>query len=106
MGTKLDCESSDSTAIAAPPSDEDLGMLCKALAHPARIQILKILIDKGVCISGDLSDSLPLAASTVSEHLRILKQSGLVTGSVDGARRNYCVDRATLTSFKHFISQL
>lgn len=96
------------TAASSPKSlsVEEQANLCKALAHPARIQILTILIEQGTCISGDLSDRLPLAASTVSEHLRILKASGLIKGTVDGPRRNYCVDQNVLASFKSFISQL
>ena len=85
---------------------EKLAETCKALGHPIRLQILKILIDKGVCISGDLSDLLPIAPSTVSEHLRILKASGLVKGSVDGPRRNYCVDSQVLNEFKLLIQDL
>ncbi|RYZ80864.1 MAG: ArsR family transcriptional regulator, partial [Proteobacteria bacterium] len=65
-----------------------LSAICKALGHPIRVQILNHLISKGVCILGDLSDLLPLAPSTVSEHLRILKVAGLVKGTIDGPRRN------------------
>jgi ArsR family transcriptional regulator len=86
--------------------DKDLAALCKAMAHPARVKLIKILIDKGSCISGSLSDELPLAASTVSEHLRILKEVGLVKGEIDGQRRCYCVDENRLKKFKTLISEL
>ncbi|RYZ57880.1 MAG: ArsR family transcriptional regulator [Proteobacteria bacterium] len=85
---------------------ERLSALCKALGHPVRVQILNHLISKGVCISGDLSDLLPLAPSTVSEHLRILKVAELVKGTIDGPRRNYCVDEKTLHDFKLNIAKL
>lgn len=85
---------------------ERLSAICKALGHPVRVQILNHLISKGVCISGDLSDLLPLAPSTVSEHLRILKVAGLVKGTIDGPRRNYCVDEKTLHDFKLNIAKL
>lgn len=87
-------------------SDKDLSRLCKALAHPARVKLVKILIDKGSCFSGNLSEELPLAASTVSEHLRILKEVGLIKGEIEGQRRCYCVDEEILKSFKMLILQL
>jgi len=97
----------DSTPSSQPPFRiEKFSEACKALGHPIRVQILKILIDKGICISGDLSDLLPVAPSTVSEHLRILKASGLVKGTVDGPRRNYCVDKQALSEFKLLIQDL
>ncbi len=85
---------------------EELSASCKALGHPVRLQILNHLISKGVCILGDLSDFLPLAPSTVSEHLRILKVAGLVKGTIDGPRRNYCVDEEKLRNFKISIQNL
>jgi ArsR family transcriptional regulator, arsenate/arsenite/antimonite-responsive transcriptional repressor len=90
--------------MTLPP--DPLSEYCKALGHPARMQILRLLIEKGECISGDLADELPLAASTISEHLRILKEAGLIKGSVDGPRRCYCVDAETLAKFKHLITSL
>jgi ArsR family transcriptional regulator len=64
----------------------------KALAHPARIAILKSLAEKRECICGDLVLDLPLAQSTVSQHLKALKKLGLIRGSIDGPRSRYCVD--------------
>ncbi len=86
--------------------DVDLASLCKALGHPARIRILKILIDKGTCISGDLAEEFALAQSTVSEHLRILKEARLVRGTIDGPRRCYCVDPAALALLKGLVAEL
>lgn len=87
-------------------SEEELGNLCKALGHPARVRLLRILIEKGECISGDLAEEFSLAQSTVSEHLRILKDAGLVQGTIDGPRRSYCVHRDMLDHFKSMVDSL
>ena len=84
-------------------SEEDLGQLCRALGHPARVRLIRILLEKGECISGDLADEFPLAQSTVSEHLRLLKESGLIKGAIDGPRRCYCVDEEKLNYFKSLV---
>jgi len=86
--------------------DERLSSLCKAIAHPARLQILRILIREGKCISGDLAFQSPLAPSTVSEHLRILKEAGLVVGTIDGPRRRYCVHQPSLELLKELVQNL
>ena len=91
---------------AKASSDEDLAALCKALAHPARVRILRLLIEKGTCISGNLAEEFELAQSTVSEHLRILKAAGLIQGTIDGPRRCYCVDPGSLADMKALIAEL
>jgi ArsR family transcriptional regulator len=68
----------------------ELAAFCKALAHPARVHILKFLMERSGCVCGEIVASLPLAQSTVSEHLRILKEAGLVLGEIDGPRICYC----------------
>ena len=102
--------------IQAPcPPDEDvrtrtlpvdLAHLAKALGHPARVHILKVLLAKDACIAGELSEELPLAASTVSQHLKILKDAGFIKGEVDGPRRCYCVDKSVLDRFKNLVRTL
>ncbi len=87
-------------------SEDDLAELCKALSHPARIRLIRILLAKGECISGDLADEFSLAQSTVSEHLRILKEVGLVKGSIDGPRRCYCVNEERLNYFKSLVEKV
>lgn len=67
--------------------------LAKALGHPARIAILELLLIQDSCICGDITDELPLAQSTVSQHLKALKQAGLIKGKVDGVRVCYCINR-------------
>ena len=64
----------------------------KALAHPARIAILKILLERKACICGDIVDELPLSQSTVSQHLKELKDAGLIKGNIEGVRVCYCID--------------
>ncbi len=67
----------------------------KALSHPARIAILKLLAQKQTCICGDIVDELPLSQSTVSQHLKELKEAGLITGEIEGAKVCYCIDQKT-----------
>ena len=73
--------------------DNQLADWCKSLAHPARIAILRTLAAKKECICGDLVLDLPLAQSTVSQHLKALKSAGLIQGVIDGPRSRYCVNR-------------
>jgi DNA-binding transcriptional ArsR family regulator len=72
---------------------------CKALSHPARIVILRTLAAKGECICGELVLDLPLAQSTVSQHIKALKEVGLIQGEIDGPRSKYCVNRKNLDRF-------
>ncbi|KPK17394.1 MAG: hypothetical protein AMJ62_01435 [Myxococcales bacterium SG8_38] len=83
-------------ALTQHDAAADLARLAKALGHPARVHIVRTLLAKDTCVAGELSDELPLAASTVSQHLKILKEAGIIKGEVDGPRRCYCVDRSAL----------
>jgi DNA-binding transcriptional ArsR family regulator len=67
-------------------------VLAKALSHPVRIRILEILGSREGCICGGLVEQLPLAQSTISQHLRELRDAGLIQGDVDGPRTCYCLD--------------
>jgi ArsR family transcriptional regulator len=71
---------------------EPLARACKALSHPARLTILRTLAHRGTCICGELVDVLPLSQATVSQHLKILKEAGLIRGTIDGPRSCYCID--------------
>jgi ArsR family transcriptional regulator len=79
--------------------DEELARLAKALAHPARVAIVRLLLRGGECICGDIVDRLPLAQATVSQHLKVLKEAGWITGEVDGPRVCYCARPETLPRF-------
>ena len=74
--------------------------ICKALGHPARIRIVEHLKTIDTCICGEIVQILPLAQSTVSQHLKVLKTAGLVKGAVEGPRTCYCLDREILERFK------
>jgi len=103
-----DCISPKPGAVeaAAHATDEVLAAFAKALAHPVRIQILRILARRTACVCGDIVSELPLAQSTVSEHLRILKTAGLILGEVAGPRVCYCIDTAAFAHFKSLIDGL
>jgi ArsR family transcriptional regulator len=79
--------------------EQDLAEFAKALAHPARIAILKILAQRNECICGEIVEVLPLAQSTVSQHLKELKNAGLIDGSVDGPRSCYCINWKAFEKF-------
>jgi DNA-binding transcriptional ArsR family regulator len=74
----------------------------KALAHPARIAILELLIKKQACVCGDIVDELPLSQSTVSQHLKELKLAGLIKGDIDGVRVCYCIDNKEWENAKQY----
>lgn len=79
--------------------EQDLAALAKALSHPARIAILKLLAKKNECICGEIVEVLPLAQSTVSQHLKELKKAGLIRGSVDGIKSCYCINWKSFEKF-------
>ena len=82
-----------------PDKDLMLADWCKALSHPARIVILRTLANRGECICGDLVLDLPLAQSTVSQHLKALKAIGLIQGEIDGPRSKYCINKKNFEKF-------
>ena len=75
---------------------ELLARLAKAVGHPARVTILRMLIERDSCVCGEIVGELPLAQSTVSQHLKILKEAGLVQGDIDGPSVCYCVNKPML----------
>jgi DNA-binding transcriptional ArsR family regulator len=86
--------------------EQDLANFAKAMAHPARIAILKALAQRNECICGEIVDLLPLAQSTVSQHLKELKNAGLVTGTVDGPRSCYCINWKAFEKFNNDFNSL
>ncbi len=80
-----------------------LAEMAKSLSHPARIQILRILAEKNTCICGEIVEILPLAQSTVSQHLLELKKAGLVKGTIDGAKSCYCIDWENFKKLESFL---
>jgi len=82
------------------PKLQDLAKFAKAISHPARLSILEYLAETKTCISGDISDSLPLSRSTVSQHLKELKEMGLIRGEIDGLKINYCLCNSKISNIK------
>ncbi len=79
---------------------QNLALFAKALSHPARLAILKYLAEAKTCISGDISDFLPLSRSTVYQHLKELKKMGLIIGEIEGLKINYCLSQTTIKKNK------
>ena len=86
--------------------DNKIAKYAKALAHPARVAILQILIKQQSCICGDIVDELPLSQSTVSQHLKELKESGLIKGDIEGAKVCYCIDAKEWKVAQSYMSDL
>jgi len=96
-------EQADLRPIEGKEADEELATLAKAIGHPARVQILRILVRRTACVCGDIVDELPLAQSTVSQHLKVLKEAGLIRGEVDGPRVCYCIEPRALRRLKALV---
>ena len=86
--------------------EQDLAAFAKALSHPARIAIMKILAEQDACICGKIVDVLPLAQSTVSQHLKELKNAGLINGTVDGPKSCYCINWKAFETFNNAFNTL
>ena len=88
---------------------QELAAFAKVLAHPARLAILRYLAASKSCISGDISDHLPLSRTTVSQHLKELRKIGLIHGEIEGLKINYCLCSSTITeklkAFEDFLNQ-
>jgi len=80
--------------------------LFKAMSHPARLAILKYLAETRTCITGDITEELPLSRTTVNQHLKELKKVGLVQGTIEGVRTNYCLNFARIDEFKEMFQKL
>lgn len=86
--------------------DVTIAKYAKALSHPARISILNLLIQKQTCICGDIVEELPLAQSTVSQHLKVLKEAGLIKGEIEGSTVCYCIDEEEWAIAKNLLHEL
>ena len=94
------CEVGALAPGVAAPDDDTLAVMAKALAHPARIKILRMLDARQACVTGDVVTEVGLAQSTVSEHLRILREAGLIQGEIEGPRTRYCISTSGLATLK------
>jgi len=100
------CTETPAPFAPRPEDDQRLARLFKALGHPHRVHILRFLLSQRACFAGEIADQLPIAASTVSQHLSQLKAAGLITGEVDGPRRCYCVAPGALATLKALVAAL
>ncbi|MEX2470928.1 MAG: metalloregulator ArsR/SmtB family transcription factor [Gemmatimonadota bacterium] len=100
------------TCSPAPPldpaldPDEELARFASALGHPARVRILRFLLEREECFAGAIVEHIPLAQSTVSQHLKVLREAGLVRGEVDGLHVCYCADRVRLRKIGDLVNAL
>lgn len=101
MNTKTATKSYNLTA-----DEERLWQMMKALGHPARLQIFRYLSENPQCITGDIVHVLPLAQATVSQHLKVLRDAGLITGTIEGPATCYCLDCDTVEWFKKQVGEL
>lgn len=86
--------------------DQNLASLCKALGHEARVQIVRMLLEKDACVCGDFVDFLPISQSTVSQHLKVLKDAGIITGEVDGSKICYALNTDKIKELRVLIASL
>jgi DNA-binding transcriptional ArsR family regulator len=83
-----------------------MARMAKALAHPARIAILEYLMNKESCVCGDIVEELPLSQATVSQHLKAMKDAGIIRGSIDGPFRCYCIDQPCCQQLKESLVKM
>ncbi len=100
------CDNGQELTLPDDATAEDLSKLAWAIAHPARIRIIRLLLMKKSCVCGEIVEEMPLAQSTVSQHLKILKESGLVEGEIDGPRVCYCINKSALKQLKRLVGAL
>jgi len=86
------------------PEQNEVAFLFKAIAHPARIAIIEYLLKVDACICGDIVNELPLAQPTVSQHLRELKNAGIIKGTIEGTAICYCIDENVMKKMEQYFS--
>lgn len=100
------CDDTERLPLPSDASAEELATLAWAIAHPARVRIVRLLMSRSACVCGEIVEEMPLAQSTVSQHLKILKESGLVEGEVDGPRVCYCINPTALKKLKKLVASI
>ncbi len=107
--TQISAEVPDNTQGEAGQgtlTTEQLAKLFKALGHPTRIKIVEHLISMNTCVCGEIVGIFPFSQSTISQHLKLLKESGIVCGEVEGPRTYFCVDKRILNDLKTYMAML
>jgi DNA-binding transcriptional ArsR family regulator len=87
-------------------NQNELANMAKAIGHPARVAILDYLLKVNACICGDIVNELPLAQPTVSQHLKELKNAGLIKGNIEGTAICYCIDENTILKLKKYFDDM
>lgn len=101
-----DDQSLDLRPVEGRDADRELAAYTKALGHPVRIQIIRLLARRSACVCGEIVDEIDLAQSTVSQHLKVLKEAGLIRGDIDGPRICYCIEPKALRRLKALAAML
>lgn len=96
----------DLRPVEGTEADQELALLAKALGHPVRVQIIRLLGRRESCVCGEIVQELPLAQSTVSQHLKVLNEAGLIRGTIDGPRSCYCIDPNRLRRLRVLVAGL
>ena len=86
-------------------AQNEMAILIKALAHPARVAIMEYLCEVNSCICGDIVNELPLSQPTISQHLKELKNAGLIKGTVEGTAICYCIDEKGIAQLQSYFNQ-
>ena len=94
------------TIAAGATVEHEVAVLAKALGHPARVRIIRLLLAQDVCYCGQLVDELGLAQATVSQHLKMLKEAGLIVGEIEGLRTCYCASRERLAELQELVGDM
>ena len=94
------------TIVAGATVEQEVAVLAKALGHPARVRIVRLLLAQDACYCGQLVDELGLAQATVSQHLKILKEAGLIVGEIEGLRTCYCASRERLAELQELVGDM
>jgi len=97
---------SEARSLSDEAADEELARLAKAISHPVRIRILRLLAEEPGCMCGAIFREIPLAQSTISQHLKVLREAGLIEGELDLPRICYCTRTETLLRLKQLVSTL
>lgn len=100
------CNTDEKLSLPEVAWAENLAKLAWALAHPARVRIVRLLLNRTSCICGEIVEEMTLAQSTVSQHLKILKEAGLVQGEIDGPRVCYCINKGAMAKLKKLVAGL
>ena len=106
VGKRKSAKDDDRQLVDQIDADDELARLAKALGHSLRVRIVRLLAQRTTCVCGELVGELPVAQSTVSQHLKIMKQAGLIRGTIDGPRVCYCLEPDALKRLRELVNDL